>query len=49
MIIGGSSTRNEKNWQSTVFTIGNDQSYKAKKLLGKNDGGYGALYGDEKV
>lgn len=47
MVIGGSSTRDEKNWQSTVFANGGGQG-KKKKLLGKEDGGYGALYGDEK-
>ena len=48
MVIGGSSTRNEKNWQSSVFSQGGGNQ-KTKKLLSKADGGYGALYGDEKV
>lgn len=49
MVIGGSSTRNEKNWQSTVFSNDTKDNAKTKKLLGKGDNGKGALYGDENV
>lgn len=47
MVIGGSSTRNEKNWTSTVFSNDTNGFSAKKKLLGKEDNGKGALYGDE--
>ena len=49
MVIGGSTTRDEKNWSSNIFASDKTKKMPVKKLLGKNDQGKGALYGDEKV
>ena len=47
MFLSGSTTRDEKKWQSNIFENASTPQNVTRKLLGKKDAGKAGLYGDE--